>query len=89
MYRGQYGVGLTGIGYTWNDREYRVPYDERERWDTTDDLILLIYPPFRIWDVYLFHEKCWDNLMEHIDGAEFDLDSLYVALESFPRTKCC
>lgn len=83
-------MGLTGIGFNSRPREHRVPKDEKERWDTMgDDSMLLENPPFRIWDVYFFHERCWNNLMEHIDGEGFDLNSLYEALESFPHPKRC
>lgn len=85
VYRVPGGAKLTGVGSIEHHRDLRVPNDETARWDNMDDdYILLAKVPNRIWDLYLFHERCWDRLIEHISPQEFDLGSLYKALEYLP-----
>ncbi|KAH8693828.1 hypothetical protein BGW36DRAFT_361664 [Talaromyces proteolyticus] len=39
----------------------------------------------QINDFYMFHDRCWNRLMEHFCPGEFDPVSLHQALKYFPR----
>ncbi|PYH97052.1 hypothetical protein BO71DRAFT_319374 [Aspergillus ellipticus CBS 707.79] len=58
---------------------FEIPADvEIDRWGSGD------LPPYHQTDLYLFHDQCWDRLVEHFSPQEFDLDCIFNALERLP-----
>lgn len=74
------GVRLTGLGFCEPGNTCKVPNDEHARWDTMgDDWSLL-----ENLNGYVFHDRCWNLIMEHFSPWEFNFKSLYEALEYLP-----
>lgn len=48
-----------------------------------EDYGIIRIPPKRVMDFFLFHELCWNGIMDHFDPRE-NLEEFYTALEHIP-----
>ena len=88
VYPTSVGVKLTGLGSWAQDCPVRLPDDQAMRWDTMGhNHISLVEPLRRLFESFLFHDRCWTGFGSHFVPKELDLDRLYAALEYFPLPK--
>lgn len=75
------GIRLSGIAFNENYRNrFVLPVEETARWDTIchGGFIHLWPTPDDIeQNAFLFHEACWNLLMEHFGPGELRLDRLF------------
>ncbi|KAE8401831.1 hypothetical protein BDV37DRAFT_285236 [Aspergillus pseudonomiae] len=69
------GVGLRSVQDQFN--RFRVPRDQRKRWDTVGDGYITLPLPWRCTDnLVFFHELCWERLEDHFNPGEIKLGTL-------------
>ena len=79
-------IKLSGLGSEKLDGRLTVPIDRTAKWDTIgDDYIRLMDSPCWPWDLYLFHDVCWQHLTDHFRPDEIDLSKLFATLDRLPR----
>ncbi|KAL4967981.1 uncharacterized protein BDV14DRAFT_197616 [Aspergillus stella-maris] len=89
VYKVPMGIDLSGLDLSelWVTDEPGVRTDTRGR--VTPGLIRLTRPPYDSQVFYLFHELCWDRLVDHYQYKELDLERLYSALQHMPLPDDC
>jgi hypothetical protein len=71
---------LSGIGlYDDRRRGYTLPIDETAQWTTMGDRYIEIWSTWgdEQENAFLFHNTCWELLMEHFGHGELHLDRLF------------
>ncbi|EAW09549.1 uncharacterized protein ACLA_037560 [Aspergillus clavatus NRRL 1] len=83
VYVASAGIALSGAGKF--EHRLKLPTDPNARWDTMGNAFFLLtkakcFP----WDMFLFHEVCWQRLQKHFGPGEIELHRLYKALRRLP-----
>jgi hypothetical protein len=79
------GVELSEVGSIKEEGFVRVWADRNARWDgMLDDGILLTESTFWPWDLFLFHEVCWQRFTEYFKPGEIKLSRLFEVLKRLP-----